>query len=146
MPKFRKTDRTLDKAEFFYTKTDGTKDDFNRFTLPLKFIEKIHKYETTLNDAINDQVELEILINKLNSNYNLCSSKKVEEKNKVLESAKKLFDARKYILVLFEIGIFPYKGNVFKTKEEESGDTLKGYINNIFPFIEGKSKDINNDL
>ena len=146
MPKFRKIDRTLDKAELFYTKTDGTKYDFNRFTLPLKFIEKIHKYEITLNDAINDQVELEILINKLNNNYNLCSSKKVEEKNKVLESAKKLFDARKYILVLFEIGIFPYKGNVFKTKEEKSGDKLKGYINNIFPFIEGKLKDINNDL
>ena len=36
--------------------------------------------------------------------------------------------------------------NVFKTKEEKSGDKLKGYINNIFPFIEGKSKDINNDL
>ena len=40
MPKFRKIDRTLDKAELFYTKTDGTKYDFNRFTLPLKFIEK----------------------------------------------------------------------------------------------------------
>ena len=57
MPKFRKIDRTLDKAELFYTKTDGTKYDFNCFTLPLKFIEKIHKYEITLNDAINDQVE-----------------------------------------------------------------------------------------
>ena len=40
VPKFRKIDRTLDKAELFYTKTDGTKYDFNRFTLPLKFIEK----------------------------------------------------------------------------------------------------------
>ena len=33
--------------------------------LPFKFIEKIHNYETTLDEAIEDQVELEILINKV---------------------------------------------------------------------------------
>ena len=54
-----------------------------------------------------------------------------------------MFDARKDIIVLLEKGIFPYKGNVFKTKEEEE---LKEYINNIFTFTEGKSKDVNNDL
>ena len=31
----------MDKAELVCTKTDGTKYDFNRFSLPLKFIEKI---------------------------------------------------------------------------------------------------------
>ena len=142
MPKFRKIDRAIDKAELVCKKTDGTKYEFNCFTLPLKFIEKIHNYEITLNEAISDQVELEILINKLNNTYNPWSSKKVKEKNKVLESTKKLFDARKDIIVLLEKRIFPYKGNVFKTKEEE----IKEYINNIFTFTEGKSKDVNNDL
>ena len=46
--------------------------------------------------------------------------KKIEEKSRVLESARKLFDARDDIIDLFEKGTFPYKGNVFKTKEEES--------------------------
>ena len=45
---------------------------------------------------------------------------KIEEKNRVLKSAKKLSDARDDIIDLFEKGTFPYKGNVFKTKEEES--------------------------
>ena len=36
------------------------------------------------------------------------------------ESARKLQNARKDIIDLFEKGIFPYKGNVFKTKEKES--------------------------
>ena len=36
VPKFKKSDRTLDKAELVCTKTDGTKYDFNRFALPLK--------------------------------------------------------------------------------------------------------------
>ena len=64
-----------------------------------------------------DQTELGILINKLSNEYNPRSPKKVKEKNKVLESARKLFDARKDI-DLFEKGVFPYKGNVFKKKEK----------------------------
>ena len=69
--------------------------------------------------------------------------KKWKEKNKVLESAK--IDARKDI-VLFEKGIFPFKGNVFKIKENELKEESKEYINNTSTLIEGKSKDINNDL
>ena len=69
VPKFRKIDRTLDKAELVCTKTDGTKYDFNRFALPLKFIEKIHNYEITLDEAIEEQINLKILINKLNNDY-----------------------------------------------------------------------------
>ena len=57
-------------------KSDRTKYDFNRFTLPLKFIEKIHNYEITLDEALEDQVELEISINKLNNNYKPWNSKK----------------------------------------------------------------------
>ena len=40
LSEFRKIDETLDNAELVCTKTDGTKYDFNRFLLPLKFIEK----------------------------------------------------------------------------------------------------------
>ena len=89
---------------------------------PLKFIEKIHNYKITLDEAKNYQTELGILINKLNSHYNPRSRKKAKEKNNVLESARKLLDARKDIIGFFEKGTFPYKGNVFKTKEEKSED------------------------
>ena len=87
--------------------------------LPLKFIEKIHNYEITLDEARNYQTELRILINKLNNDYNPRNPKKAKEKNNILESARKLLDVRKDI-GFFEKGTFPYKGTVFKTKEEES--------------------------
>ena len=67
LSEFRKIDDTLDNAELVCTKTDGTKYDFNRFSLPLKFIEKIYKYEITLDEAIEKQAELKELINKLNN-------------------------------------------------------------------------------
>ena len=44
--------------------------------------------------------------------------KKLEEKNRVLKSAKELFDARDDIIDLFEKEIFPYKDNVFKTEKK----------------------------
>ena len=52
----------------------------------------------------------------------------------------------KDIIVLFEKRIFPYEGNVFKTKENELKEESKEYVNNTFTFIEEKSKDINNEL
>ena len=76
LPKFKKTDRILDKAEHVSTKTDGTKYDFNHFALPLKFIEKIHNYEITLGEAIEQQTELRELINKLNDYGPRISKKK----------------------------------------------------------------------
>ena len=42
---------------------------------------------------------------------------KKEETNRVLESARKLFDGRDDIIDLFEKGTFPYKGNVFKIEK-----------------------------
>ena len=68
--RFRKIHRTLDKAEVVCAKTDGAKYDFNRFALLLKFIEKIHIYEITPDETIEDQIELEVLINNLNKDYN----------------------------------------------------------------------------
>ena len=128
LSEFKKIDKTLENADFVCTKTDNkAKYDFNRFSLPLKFIEKVHNYEITLDEAINYQTELEILINKLNNDYKPRISKKAKakEKNNVLESARKLLDARKDIIGFFEKGTFPYKGNVFKTKEEEESQENK---------------------
>ena len=51
--------------------------------------------------------------------YNPKSLEKIEEKERVLESSKKLQNARKDIIDFFEKGIFPYRSDVFKTKEEE---------------------------
>ena len=147
---FRKINETLDNAELVCTKTDGTKYDFNRFSLPLKFIEKIYKYEITLDEAIEKQAELKELINKLNNYGPRISKKKKEEKSRVLESARKLFDARDDIIDLFEKGTFPYKGNVFKTKEEESEENklekIKDNFKKFIKYIENESKGINYDL
>ena len=63
-------DKTLHNAELVRTKTDGTKYDFNRFLFPLKFIEKIHNYEITLDEAMDNQEKLEKLITRL-ENYNV---------------------------------------------------------------------------
>ena len=122
LPKFKKIDETLDNIELVCTKNDGTKYDFNRSSRPLKFIEKIHNYEITLNEAIEDQTKLKILINKLNNDYNPRSGKKAKEKNRVLESARKLSDARDEIINFFEKGVFPYKDKTFKTKEKEESE------------------------
>ena len=70
LSEFKKVDETLDNTELVCTKTDRTKYDFNRFLLPLKFIEKNHNYESTLDEARNYQTELGILINKLNNDHN----------------------------------------------------------------------------
>ena len=101
LSEFRKIDETFDNAELVCTKTDGSKYDFNRFLLPLKFIEKIHNYEITLDKARNYQTKLRILINKLNDDYNPRNKKKAKEKNNVLESARKLLNAIKDIIVFF---------------------------------------------
>ena len=69
LSEFRKIDETLDNAELVCSKTDGTKCKFNIFVLPLKFIEKIHNYEITLDEATDDQAKLEKLIIRL-ENYN----------------------------------------------------------------------------
>ena len=118
VPKFIKLDESLENVELVCTKTDGAKYNFNRFFLPLKFITKIHHYRVTLNEAIEKQAKFKNLINKLNK-YGPRNLEKREEKNRVLKSAKELFGARDEIINIFEKGTFPFKGNVFKTKEKE---------------------------
>ena len=73
----KKIDKTIKNANLVSTKTDNKiKYDFNRFSLPLKSIEKVHNYEITLDEAINDQTELSILINKLNKDYGQRNTEK----------------------------------------------------------------------
>ena len=70
--------------------------------------------EITLDEARNYQTESRILINKLNIDYNPRIPEKANEKNKVLESVRKLLNPRKDIIGFFEKGTFSYKGNVNK--------------------------------
>ena len=70
--------------------------DFSRFVLPLKFIEKNHNHEITLDEAIEDQIKLEILISKLNYNYNPRSLKKYKGKIKVYNLQNNCWCERRY--------------------------------------------------
>ena len=57
----------LDTVQLVCTKTDGrTKYDFSNFTFLSKFILKMFRRELALQKAKFDQVNLEILISKLN--------------------------------------------------------------------------------
>ena len=65
-------------------------------------------------------------------------------------------DARDDIIDLFEKGTFPYKGNVFKTKEEKSEEESEDEseeeseeerkVKKFIKYIENKSKGIKYDL
>ena len=89
-------------------------------------------------------------INKLNNDYNPRSLKKAKEKNNVLESARKLLDARKDIIGFFEKGTFPYNGNLSKTKEEKSeeeseDESEEERVKQFIEYIDKESKDLNYD-
>ena len=65
-----------------------------------------------------------------------------------------MLDARDDIIGLFEKGIFPYKDNAFKTKEEESEEEseenklekIKDDYKKCIKYIEDEFKGINFDL
>ena len=79
--KIKKIDTELDTAELVGTETDGkTKYDFNLFPCPLKSARRIHNYEITLNEAIDDQEKLKNLIMRL-ENYKPRNTQKEEEKD-----------------------------------------------------------------
>ena len=82
LPKFKKIHETLDNVELVCTKADGNKYDFNRFSFPWKFIDKIYNYKIAPNEAIEKQSELKEIINKLNNGYNPRSTKKKKKKRK----------------------------------------------------------------
>ena len=92
-------DDWLDNAQLVCTKTDGiTKYDFSNFTFPSKFASKIYNKNLTLQEAEDNQQELEILINKLNNDYNPRNQIKINEKNDNLKSARKFFLSWKTLL------------------------------------------------
>ena len=75
-----------------------TKYEFNEFMLPLKFTMKIHHHNPTLQEARDDQQKSQILINKLNNNYNPTSKIKIKEKDDTLKTVKILYSIRKDII------------------------------------------------
>ena len=131
MPKFRKIDRKLDEAELVWTKTDGTKYDFNCFVLPLKFIEKIYNYEITLDEAIEDQTKSKILINKLNNDYTPRIPKKPDEKNRVSECAIKLSNARDKLLIFLRKEFFCIKITHLRQKKKNQKRKDSKNLSNI---------------
>ena len=102
-------------------------------------VSSLHNYEITLDEALNNQKDLNILINKLNNDYEPRNTEKIEEKKRVLKSARKLQNARKDIITFFEKEIFPYRGSVFKTKEEQ--EKTKTDIDEIIKYIAEKEID-----
>ena len=110
----------LDSAQLICTKTDGkTKYNFNKFMFPLKFTSKIYRHDLTLQEARDNQQELEILINKLNNNYNATNKTKITEKDDTLRFAKILFSTRKDVINAFKKGIFLYVDGSQEEKETD---------------------------
>ena len=104
--------------------------------MPLKFTSKIYRRDLTLQEAKDDQQKLEILINKLNNDYNPINQTKIKEKDDALESANKLFSTRNKIINGFSKDIFPYMDGVQvekETDEETDEESVKQQnIKNIF--------------
>ena len=117
-----------------------TKYDFNKFTFPLKFTLKIYRSDLTLQEAKDDKQKLEILINKLNNNYNPKNKTKIKEKDNTLKSAKKLFTIRKKIINAFSEGIFPYIDGfqVEKESDDESTSENEEMDTTIMPELESE--------
>ena len=97
MDNIKVIDDWLDTAQLICTKTDGrTKYNFSNFTFPLKFALKIYRRDLTLQKVKDDQIEVKILMNKLNNDCNTHTQnlEKMKEKDDTLKSEKKLFSIR----------------------------------------------------
>ena len=75
-----------------------------------------------LQEARDDQQKSQLLINKLNNNYNPTNLTKIKEKNDTLKSAKKLYFIREEIMNAFKKGIFLYIDG-FQVEKETDEDT-----------------------
>ena len=81
MFKIKKIDTELDTANLAYTKTDGkTKFDFNLFKSQLKFSRKIHNYEITLDEAIEEKEKLKNSFNQARKLQTKENKKNIREK------------------------------------------------------------------
>ena len=104
MVDIKQLDDWLDNAQLVCTKTDGIKRcDCSNFTFSLKFASKISNKNLMLQKAEDNQQELEILINKLNNNYNPRNQTKIKENNDTLKSAKRMFFIKEDIIRAYEI-------------------------------------------
>ena len=125
MNEIKRIDDWLDTAQLICTNTDGkTKYEFNNFTFSSKFTSKTYRHDLMLQEAEDDQQELEILINKLNNNYNPKNQTKIKEKDDALKSARKLFSIREEIIRAFKKGVFPYIDGFQVVKESDKKSTL----------------------
>ena len=125
MNEIKRIDDWLDTAQLICTNTDGkTKYEFNNFTFSSKFTSKTYRHDLMLQEAEDDQQELEILINKLNNNYNPKNQTKIKEKDDALKSARKLFSIREEIIRAFKKGVFPYIDGFQVEKESDKKSTL----------------------
>ena len=83
----------------------------------------MHNYEITPDEAINNQKDLNILINKLNNDYEPRNTEKIEEKKRVLKSGRTLQNARKDIndelVNVINSGLKDLKRKIKKMSEEE---------------------------
>ena len=126
MNEIKRIDDWLDTAQLICTNTDGkTKYEFNNFTFSSKFTSKTYRHDLMLQEAEDDQQELEILINKLNNNYNPKNQTKIKEKDDALKSARKLFSIREEIIRAFKKGVFPYIDGFQVEKESDKKSTLR---------------------
>ena len=81
MINIKEIDDWLDKTQLICTKTDGkTKYNFSNFTFLSKFASKIYDKDFTLQEVEDDQQKLNILMNKLNNDYNPKNKRKKKKK------------------------------------------------------------------
>ena len=133
MVNIKELDDWLDKAQLICTKTDGkTKYNFSNFTFPLKFASKIYNKDFTLQEVEDDQQKLNILINKLNNDYNPVNKMKIKEKNWYFKVSKKLLYIRKEIIRAFKEVIFPYIDGFKVEKESDEEESDKELDENEF--------------
>ena len=133
MVNIKELDDWLDKAQLICTKTDGkTKYNFSNFTFPLKFASKIYNKDFTLQEVEDDQQKLNILINKLNNDYNPVNKMKIKEKNWYFKVSKKLLYIRKEIIRVFKEVIFPYIDGFKVEKESDEKESDKELDENEF--------------
>ena len=133
MVNIKELDDWLDKGQLICTKTDGkTKYNFSNFTFPLKFASKIYNKDFTLQEVEDDQQKLNILINKLNNDYNPVNKMKIKEKNWYFKVSKKLLYIRKEIIRAFKEVIFPYIDGFKVEKESDEEESDKELDENEF--------------
>ena len=132
MIKIKEIDHWLDKAQLICTKTDGkTKYNFSNFTFPSKFPSRIYNKDFTVQELEDDQQKLNILINKLNNDYNPKKKMKIKKKIRCLKVCKKtVFFIRKEIITALRVVFFSTQMDI-KWKKNQMKNQMKTNLLNI---------------